>query len=54
MIHIRTYSYYSAHFRAWVHIDAKNKYCALEIARSYDADTQIGELSLLMINGHYV
>lgn len=54
MVHIRTYSFYSENFRTWIHIDARNKKQALKIARSYEPGTKAYELSLLMINGHYV
>ena len=50
----RTYSYYSAEKRAWVHIKAKNKREALQKARIYDPGTKASDVSLLMINERYV
>lgn len=50
----RTYSYYSETHRVWVHVDAKNKKEALEIAKANGDNIKLSDISLLMVNNVYV
>lgn len=50
----RTYSYYSNQYRAFVHIDAKNKQEALEFAKRDGENIKLSDIDLLMINNVYV
>ena len=50
----RTYSYYSYQHSAFVHVDAKNKQEALELAKRDGENIKLSDIDLLMINNVYV